>query len=336
MSRVLVAYTDAHPVELDRFREAFDGTVDTLVMPVGDDPSQADALIDALDGHQGLFVRSGSLPARLFDAVPTLQAVNLHGSGYDHVDLEAATRHGIVVTHNPEAPAPAVVEHTIAVMVSLLRDLPRRFDRTAAGDWQGARDVLPELGRRTVGVVGLGTIGFPLATALVETFGCEVVGHDPYVMGNRTSPIWPRVERAEVAAAGIDLGTLESVFDCASLVTIHAPLTAETTELIGDDLFGRLDGGYVINVARGEVIDEAALERALDRGDVVRAGLDVLVDEPPPTGHPLVGRSDVYVTPHIAGVSDGYLERAAALGAEKLATALRGGRPDYTLNPGVH
>lgn len=335
MSRVLVAYTSAHPVNLDRFRQAFDGTLDTLEMPVGDDHAQGDALLETLDDHAGLFVRSGYLPSRVFEGVPSLRAVSLHGSGYDHVDLEAATRHGVVVTHNPEAPGPAVVEHTIAFMITLLRDLPRRFNQTADGDWLGAREILPELGRRTVGVIGLGTIGFPLAIALIETFGCKVIGHDPYVKGDRTSPIWPRVERSAVEAAGIDLASLESVFDRASVVTVHTPLTPATTGLIGNGLLERLDGGYVINVARGGVVDEGALERALDRGDVIRAGLDVTVTEPPPPAHPLLDRSDVYVTPHVAGVTDSYLVRAAELAAKKLGTALSGGRPDYTINPAV-
>lgn len=335
MTRVLVAFTAAHPVDVDRFRERFDGATDTLEMPVEDHEAQADALAAALDGHQGLFVRSGYLPARVFETAPALRGVALHGSGYDHVDLDAATSHGVAVTHNPDAPGPAVVEHAIALMITLLRDLPRRFDRTAAGDWRGAREIVPELGRRTVGVLGLGTIGFPLATALIETFGADVLGFDPYVTGDGESPIWPRHDRSTVEGAGIDLVALDALFDRASVVTVHTPLTAETADLIDGGLLERLDGGYLLNLARGGVVDEAALERALDRGDVVRAGLDVMATEPPPADHPLLGRSDVFVTPHIAGVTDGYLVRAAAVGADKLMTALAGGTPDHLVNVAV-
>lgn len=336
MSRILVAYTSAHPLELDRFHDAVDATVDTVEMPVSDYDAQADSLTAALDGHDGLFMRSGYLPARVFEAAPALRAVALHGSGYDHVDLEAATDHGVIVTHNPEGPGPAVVEHALALMISLLRDLPRRFSQTADGDWSGAREVLPELGRRTVGVVGLGTIGFPVAQALVQTFGADVVGYDPYVTGDRESSIWPRVDREEVAAAGIDLVPLETVFDSASVVTVHTPLTSDTKGLIDGGLLSRLAGGFLVNVARGGVVDETALEEALDRDDVIRAGLDVLSSEPPPADHPLVGRSDVYVTPHVAGVTDGYLVRAAEVGAEKLTATLAGERPEYVVNPAVY
>lgn len=336
MPRVLVAYTAAHPVDLDRFRETFDGTVETVEMPVGDYEAQADALIDALAGHDAAFVRSGYLPGRVFDAAPDLRAISLHGSGYDHVDLDSATDHGVVVTHNPEGPGPAVLEHTITFMIMLLRDLPRRFDRTARGDWGGAREVLPELGRRTVGVIGLGTIGYPVATALVETFDATVLGYDPYLAGERESPIWPRYDRSEVEATGIEIVGLESLFERASVVTVHTPLTTETEGMIDDGLLGRMDGGYVINVARGGVVNEAALERALDRNDVERAGLDVLADEPPPEDHPLVGRPDVYLTPHVAGVTDGYLVRAAEAGGTKLNAALAGDRPEYVVNPDVY
>lgn len=335
MSRVLVAYTAAHPVDLERFHERIDAEVDTVEMPVKRDEAQADAVIAALDGHDGLFVRSGYLPARVFDTAPDLRVVALHGSGYDHVDLDAATEQGVIVTHNPEGPGPAVVEHTIAFMISLLRDLPRRFDRTANGDWSGAREVLPELGQRTVGVIGLGTIGFPVAKALLGTFDAEVIGYDPYLTGERESPIWPRYSRNDVETIGVELVELEAVFDRASVVTVHTPLTSETEALIDRPLLARLDGGYVINVARGGVIDEAALAAALDSGDVIRAGLDVLSTEPPPENHPLLGRDDVYVTPHVAGVTDGYLRRAADVGAEKLETGLAGGRPDFVVNPWV-
>ncbi len=335
MPRALVAYTAAHPVDLDRFRDAFDGQVETVEMPMGDYEAQADAVIDALDGHDAAFVRSGYLPARVFEAAPDIRAISLHGSGYDHVDLDAATDHGVLVTHNPEGPGPAVLEHTITFMITLLRDLPRRFEQTASGNWNGARAVLPELGRRTVGVVGLGTIGYPVATALVESFDATVIGYDPYLAGERESPFWPRYDRAEVETAGIELVGLESLFDRASIVTVHTPLTTETQGMIDDDLLERMDGGFLINVARGGVVDEAALERALDRNDIERAGLDVLADEPPPTDHALVTRSDVYVTPHVAGVTDGYLVRAAEAGARKLNAALAGDRPEYVVNPDV-
>lgn len=335
MPRVLVAYTEQHPVDLEGFRATIDAAIDTLEMPVESEAAQADAVIATLDGHEGLFIRSGYLPARVFDAAPTLRMVALHGSGYDHVDIEAATEHGVLVTHNPEGPGPAVVEHTIAFMISLLRDLPHRFERTADGDWSGAREVLPELGRRTVGVIGLGTIGFPLAEALLDTFGAEVVGYDPFLTGERESPIWPRFPREDVEGAGVELVELRTLFDRASVVTVHTALTSNTDGLVDRALLERLDGGYVINVARGGVIDETALAAALDDGDVIRVGLDVLSSEPPPNDHPLVGRSDVYVTPHVAGVTDGYLARAAEVGGRKLSVGLAGGRPDYVVNPWV-
>lgn len=336
MSRVLAAYTDSHPIRLDIFESVLaDDEIDVLeVSDEADDTEAEAALIDRLDDHDALFTRSVAVTERVLDAAPSLRTVVTHSSGYDHLDVEAATERGIVVVHNPDGVAPGVVEHTFAMAFTLLRDLPRRYEQTAAGEWYEAREILPELGTRTMGVVGLGTIGFRVASIAASGFGADVVGYDPYVAGERESPIFPRVDRATVEASGIEVVDKDDLFERADVVSVHVPLTPETRGFIGERDFDRLDGGIFINVARGPVVDEAALLAALEDGRVGKAGLDVFEVEP--TGNEaLRSHPNVQATPHVAGVTDGYLERTARLGAEKIRTVLEGGVPETVLNPGV-
>ena len=334
MPRVLIAYATSHPVEVETFEAtAPEFDVDVLEMPAGGHGIDAvDELVDALDGHDALFVRTLGVPERVIAADPSLRAIVSHSSGYDHIDVEAATRHGVVVAHNPEGPAPAVVEHTFAFAFTLLRELPRRYEQMSEGRWFEARETVPELGRRTVGVVGLGFIGFEVARVARSAFGAEVVAYDPYVTGERESKIYPRVDRETVADAGVEMVGEDEVFERADVVTLHTPLTEATRGFVGDRQFDLLDGGYLINVARGPVVDEDALVDALDDGRVRGAGLDVFETEPSENDR-LLGHPNVHATPHIAGVTDGYLDRTARLGAEKIRTILDGGRPDALLNP---
>lgn len=337
MTRILVVSNPSHPVRTDRFREtAPEFAVDELELPDGGvDVDGTDELRAALDAHDAMFIRCGRITSQVIESDPALRVIAVHGAGYDHVDVTAATRNGVVVTNNPDGPGPAVVEHTFALVFTLLRDLPARFDRTATGDWTGARDTVIELRGRTVGVVGLGTIGFPVARTASIAFGANVLGYDPYVTGERDAPIWPRVDRETVVDAGVELVGKDDLFERSEVVSVHVPLTDETRGLVGEAELDALGDGYLINTARGDIVDEAALLSALDRDVLAGVGLDVLSEEPPDPAHPLLGREDVYVTPHIAGVTDGYLERAAELSARKIRTVIDGGRPRTVVNPAV-
>jgi len=329
-----VVSSSSHPVEVDTFADALGPAYDTaeLELPPGTLHVRADDdLIGALEGTPAVFLRAGELTARVFRETD-LRVAAVHGSGYDHVDIEAATREGVVVTHNPEGPGPAVVEHTLAMAVALLREWPERVERTAGGEW--SRDPAPELRGRTVGVVGLGWIGSRVARALTETFGVDVVGYDPYVTGDLETGRWPRVSRAEMEAAGVEFVGREAVFERADLVTLHVPLTDRTAGFVGADELAALGEGYLINTARGGVVDESALVDALD-GPLAGAALDVLREEPPGDDHPLLGHPDSYVTAHVASATDGYPPRAARAGARKVDAVLSGGRPDTVVNPAV-
>jgi len=336
MPDVLVVESSSHPVETETFADALGGdyAVSELELPPGGIHVRADeALSAALEGVEAVFLRTGKLTGSVLDAADALRVAAVHGSGYDHVDLEAATRNGVVVTHNPEGPGPAVVEHATAMMIVLLRELPERFERVAAGEW--SRDPVLELRQRTVGVVGLGYVGSRVARIASGTFGAEVIGHDPYVSGALESDVWPRVDRGEIEAAGIELVGKGELFERSELVTLHTPLTDRTSGMVGAAELDALSGGYLLNTSRGGVVDEDALVDAVEDGTLERVGLDVLAEEPADPDNPLLDHPRVYVTPHVAAVTDGYPARAAEAAAGKIRTVLSGGRPDTVVNPEV-
>ncbi|MFB6310045.1 MAG: NAD(P)-dependent oxidoreductase [Salinirussus sp.] len=338
MARVLLVCATSHPVDVDIVESVLsDHEVDVLEVPAADrrQPAAQDALVDALTDHAGILTRTIRVTRRAIDAASELQVVSTHSAGYDHLDLEAMSDHGIVAIHNPDGPAPAVVEHTFAMAFTLLRDLPRRYAEMANGEWFSAREVQPELGQRTVGVLGLGTIGYNVARVAAEGFRAETIAHDPYVSGEQHSPIFPRVDSETVEGHGIELVGRPELFDRADVLLVHVPLTPETRHSIGAAEFDRLDGGTLINVARGPVIDEDALLAALSDGRVARAGLDVFAEEPTDNDE-LVSHPNVQATPHVAGYADGTMTRTPRLAAQRLLAVLEGRRPDYVLNPEVY
>lgn len=339
MPSVLVTESESHPVRTDVVSETLpaEWRVETLDMDeAGIGSGASERLIEAAAGHDALLLRPGRATRELFERVDSLRIVAVHGSGYSRVDVEAATDHGVVVTHSPNAPAPAVVEYTVGTAIALLRDLHGIHAETTAGTWDTLGNTGRELGRATVGLVGVGTIGLGVARAL-QAFDTEVLGYDPYVAGERDdSPIYPRTTREEVDAADVDLVDFETLLDRTDVLSLHAPLTDDTRDLIGAEELAAMRGGYLLNVARGGLVDETALAEAVADGALAGVALDVLEDEPPAADDPLLTDEDVVVTPHVAGVTDGYLERGARFCAQKIETALTGGRPDTVVNPAVY
>lgn len=338
MHSVLITTSQSRPVRVDILESALpaDWRVDTHEIDAdGLERSSGAELASVADGYDALVLRPGVAERELFAGASSLEILAVHGSGYNRVDIDAATEHGVVVTHSPGAPGPAVVEYTLASMTMLLRNILGIHERTKRGEWEAVTSMGTELGYQTVGVVGLGTIGLEVAKEVKET-GAEVLGYDPYVSGERTdSRIFPRYDRETVESAGIELVDFETLLDRSSVVSLHTPLTEDTHGLIGAEELETLEGDYLINVARGGVVDETALASAVEDDLLGGVVLDVMSAEPPASDDPLLTSPDVIVTPHVAGVTDGYLERGAQLAAEKVETVLAGGRPDTVVNPEV-
>lgn len=245
-----------------------------------------------------LIVRYGRVSARTMDEAPGLKVIAKHGVGIDTIDVQAATQRGIAVKPATGANAAAVAEHTWALILACAKSVPYLNSRMQAGHWDKPTHKSLELSGRTLGLVGLGAIGERVAQA-GAAFGMTVVAHDPL----RKTPL-----------AGVELQPLEKLVAVADVVSLHCPLTNESRNLFGSDMFSRMrDGAILVNTARGGLIDEEALMVALRSGKLRAAGLDCFAQEPVTTPRPLNALPNVVCTPHIAGVTaDAYVNMGTA------------------------
>ncbi|WP_071460003.1 phosphoglycerate dehydrogenase [Bacillus massilinigeriensis] len=234
-----------------------------------------------------LLVRSGTkVTAELLDRMPSLKIVARAGVGVDNIDIEAATKRGVIVVNAPDGNTISTAEHTFAMMVSLLRNIPQACASVKNGEWKRNVFIGSELYGKTLSIVGMGRIGSELAKR-ARAFGMKVMVFDPFLTK----------ERAE--NMGIDSGSLEEVLKNADIITVHTPLTKETRGLINRDTLKLTKKGvYLLNCARGGIIDEEALEEFILNGHVGGAALDVFVTEPPGE-HPLLKLDQVITTPHL-------------------------------------
>ncbi len=262
----------------------------------------------------GWMVRSRTrVTAELLEQARRLKVVVRVGVGLDNVDVEAASRRGILVTNTPQATTDSVAEHTLALMLALVRQVVDAAVSLREGRWEKKRFVGRELSGKVLGVVGLGRIGSAVARR-ARALGMEVVAYSP------SRP----VERAR--ALGVDLAvSLEELYGRADVLTLHVPLTPQTRGMIGAQSFAQMkDGVFLVNCSRGGVVDEQALLEALESGKVAGAALDVFEVEPPPPDHPLLRHPRVIATPHVAAQTEEAQRRAAIEAAQKILAALRG------------
>jgi phosphoglycerate dehydrogenase-like enzyme len=228
-----------------------------------------------------------------FRSAPNLKLVQLLSAGYDRVDIEAARKAGVPVSNNGGANAIAVAEHTLMLILAVLKRVVRFHNDVVAGKWRvgGFDDQrVYELSRRTLGIVGLGNIGKKVARR-AAAFDMTVQYYDI-----------ARLTEAEEDALGVRFVLLPELLRSSDVVSLHVPLDDSTRHLMGAAQFAQMKpGAILINTCRGPVVDEAALYTALTQGQVAAAGLDVLVDEPPAKGHPLFSLPNVTLTPHSAG-----------------------------------
>jgi D-3-phosphoglycerate dehydrogenase len=263
------------------------------------------ALAADLADADALLVRSATtVDARLLDAAPRLRIVARAGTGVDNVDVAAASARGLLVVNAPGANSISVAEHACALMLALARSVPAADRAMKEARWEKKRFLGTELRGKTLGVAGLGRVGQEVALR-ARAFGMRIVAHDPYIS-------------KEVATDfGVELMTLDEVCATADYITLHLPSTAETRHVFNDGRFARCKHGMrLINTARGDLIDEAALRRAIDRGVVSGAALDVFEKEPP-SDWSLAQLPQVIATPHIAASTE---EAQELVGTETAAT----------------
>ncbi len=274
-------------------------------------PLTAAELAPIVADADGLLAGLDEVTDAVFERAPRLRVVARYGVGVDRIELAAAARHGVTITNTPNANANAVAELTLALVLALARPIAAGCDRVRAGEWPALQGL--EVRGRTIGLLGLGRIGSLVATK-ATALGLRVLAHDPFVTESD-------------AAELVDLDTLAAESDYLSL---HAPLTDATRGVVDRSLLERVKpGAAIVNTARGELIDEAALRWALDEGRLRGAALDVLAEEPPRAGHPLLGRDDVLVTPHMGPHTAEATYSMGRIALEELLAVLSGRPPRF-------
>jgi D-3-phosphoglycerate dehydrogenase len=291
---------------LDRLREAGHD-----VEPAYD--VEGEALFDAVSDANALIVRSGTeVTDEVFAAAPDLIIVGRAGIGVDNIDIDAATDHGVIVANAPEGNVRAAAEHSVAMAFATARSIPQAHDRLKDGEWAKGEFLGTELNNKTLGVVGFGRVGQQVAKRF-GNLGMDIVTFDPYISE----------ERAKQFGAEL-VDDLDACLSAADFVTIHTPLTPETENMIGKEELANLDGGYVVNCARGGIIDEPALAEAVEDGVVNGAALDVFGEEPLPDDSPLLDVEDIIVTPHLGASTEAAQENVATSTADQIIAAANG------------
>jgi D-3-phosphoglycerate dehydrogenase len=298
---------------LSVLREQFDVDVRTELAAGG--------LVEAIGPYDALVVRSQTrVDAAVFAAGSNLKVVARAGIGLDNVDLEAATRGGVMVVNAPQSNVLSAAEHTMALLLALSRNLPQAHAALSSGVWDRERFQGVEVYGKTLGIVGLGRVGSMVAQRALA-FGMRLIAYDPYVSRERARQV------------GVELvPDLTALLVQADFITVHLPRTPETEALIGErELALVKEGSRIVNTARGGIVDEKALTKALEDGKLAGAALDVF-DGEPVTEHPLFGRENVVVTPHLGAATQEAQDKAGTAIADMVSLALRGEFVPYAVN----
>ena len=270
------------------------------------------ALLAAIEPAAAILVRSATrVDEEAIAAAPNLRVIARAGVGLDNVDIKAATTAGVMVVNAPTSNIISAAELTVGHILSLARHIPAAHAALAKGEWKRSSFNGTELYEKTVGIIGLGRIG-ALITARLQAFGTRIVAFDPYVTSARAQQL------------GVELLSLDELLAESDFITIHMPKTAETTGMIGKQQLAKMKKtAFVVNVARGGLIDEDDLYEALTTGVIAGAGLDVFVSEPP-SGSKLLDLPNVVVTPHLGASTDEAQEKAGISVAKSVRLALDG------------
>jgi D-3-phosphoglycerate dehydrogenase len=270
-----------------------------------------DALLAIVKEYDGIIVRSATrVTAKVIEAAERLKVIGRAGSGLDNVDLEAATKRGIVVMNTPGGNTVTTAEHTMAMIFSLVRSIPEASASTKGGKWEKSRFMGMELYNKTLGILGVGQIGSHVAK-LAQGAQMQVIGYDPFLSPESARKI------------GVELVNLEELYRRSDIITIHSPLTPETRHLINADTIGKMkDGVRIVNCARGGIVNEQDLYKAMVSGKVAGAAMDVFEQEPVDPASPLLSLSQFIATPHIGAATTEAQEQVATAIADQIVDYL--------------
>jgi phosphoglycerate dehydrogenase-like enzyme len=280
-------------------------------------PLSSVQLQEMLDGVDGMIAGLDTIDTAALIAATNLKVIARYGVGYQNVDLDVAKKLKITVTITPGANAKSVAEITIALMLNLLRPIISASAQTKSGEWPRYKGA--SLVDRTVGLLGLGAIGKETARRLAG-FDCHILAYDPY----------PNNEFAEKHQ--VKFVPLDNLLANADIVSLHLPCSSETMGMVNDDFFAQMkNGARLINTARGELIDEPALVRALESGKLSAAALDVFQPEPPAPDNPLLQFEQLIATPHMGSHSDSATNMMGKMALAECLAVLEGKNPKYKI-----
>jgi len=318
VTRPLIAVTDSVFPSLDQAMAALK-RLDPEIR-IAKSADKADILDVARDAD-GVLVTYAKLPGELLQELQRCKVIGRFGLGVDNIDIKAAAALNITVTYVPDYCLREVSDHAMALVLALARKVPFSNSLTQQGRWEMPAVVpIRRLDGQILGLIGLGNIP-RLVVPKAKAFGFKVVAHDPFVSA------------AKAEELGVALVSFERLLEISDFISVHAPLTPQTRGLFNTDAFDRMKkGAYIINTARGPLIDEAALVVALDAGRLGGAALDVVATEPLSKDSPLLGRPNVIITPHTAFYSVEALEELQTKCATDVARVLSGEKPIYPIS----
>jgi D-3-phosphoglycerate dehydrogenase len=283
---------------------------------------KGEKLAEQIGSYHALITRSGTdVTAGILEKAQNLKVIGRAGVGVDNVDIEAASRKGVIVLNAPTGNTLAATEHTLAMMLGAVRRLPFAHSSLEHGDWDRKKFMGIQLYKKTLGIVGLGRIGSEVARRALS-FDMNIIAYDPYI------------KREKAEKAGVELvDNLDELFERSDIITFHVPLTDETTSMIGEKEFGMMkDKVVLINCARGGIVDEHILARSLENGKVSMAAVDVFSKEPLPKDSPLHGAPNLIITPHLGANTEEAQKNVSVIIAQQVINVLKGRSYENAVN----
>ena len=278
-------------------------------------------VIAALEGCTGVIASMEPYTEEVFASLPQLKTIARWGVGYDAIDLEAATAAGVVVTNTPGMVTESVADQTFCLILALARRLPEQISVALSCAWCHVEGT--EVWRKTIGIIGFGSIGQAVARR-AHGFSMRVLAHDPYA------------EPSHAGRLEVSLVSLEELVAESDIITLHASLTPETHEMIGErELRAMKPTAFLINCGRGALVDQDALAHALENESIAGAALDAIITEPPDADDPILQAPNTIFTPHNSSMTAESAARVNAMVCENLLAALQGQRPRWLVNAEV-
>jgi D-3-phosphoglycerate dehydrogenase len=309
MAKYFVAVADSVFPNLDPAREVLSSI--GAEIQLSPEPT-VDAIMKLAKDADGVLVTYAKITADMIRQMTKCRIISRFGIGVDNVDIPVATEKGIVVTKVPDYCIDEVSDHAMALLLSAVRKIPMGTEQVHAGTWKMPNFVpIHRLRGSVLGLAGFGRIP-QLVAPKAQAFGMKVIAFDPYL------------PKEVFAKAGVEQVDFQTLLKRSDYISVHSPLTPETKGLFNADAFKQMKkGAYIVNTARGPVIDEAALAAAIDSGHIAGAGLDVMTTEPP-VSSPLIGKKNVIITPHTSFYSDESLVELQTKAAQEVANVLTG------------